>query len=171
MATYTGANDEEFFASIGRLALAWGHLEAGLDIFVYLVFVGLGNPPGDKEIPLSLSRKIRYLRSALNKLPIGDDERDAIFQKLDEIKQEAETRHDIIHGIVVEQVENSGTAEIVRLINQKTRLEQKHLTVTSLSVLEAAQRAQQLSSFTLTLGSLLRDPLLEYARQYVEQTQ
>jgi len=46
MADYTSREDEAFFAAIGRLVLSWGHVEAGLDMFVMVLHNLLGGSPG-----------------------------------------------------------------------------------------------------------------------------
>jgi hypothetical protein len=58
MADYTSREDEDFFAAIGRLVLSWGHVEAGLDMFIMVLHNVLEGRRVEPVIPWALQRKI-----------------------------------------------------------------------------------------------------------------
>lgn len=155
MGDFTNPNDEALFASIGRLTLSWGHLEAGIDALVDVIFQAYGNPPGDKKIPWALSDKIRYLRCALPILAGEGEATDEHLRILDEIKIEAETRHDIIHSFVIEHNEGDGHAKAIRLIHKKTFREMKHIDLIPIEIIKAAIRANDLAKMPFRLAYLL----------------
>jgi len=149
-ATYTSLADEEFFGAIGRLTISWAHLELGLDGMVHILYHGFGGKAIDPEIPQTLSRKIRFLRAAFKKLPIGDEGINGYLSFLDRVEAAAVTRHDIIHGIVVDQAEGSGEATIVRIARKRGVVSTRRFTASTTDILRAAAEAQRLGGKILS---------------------
>src|ERR1019366_2974287 len=82
---------------------------------------------------------------------------------LDEIETAAETRHDLIHGIIIKQEEGTGEAEMVRVIHSATKpVDKKYYKVTTVQILRAAVDAGKLGGRSLQMGTGLQDliPLL-----------
>src|SRR5437660_1479404 len=108
MPTYTSDNEEKFFGGIGRLAIAWGHIEFGLDALVILLHIKLGGRETiEKVMPWSLSRKIDYVKRYFRKhypLELGTE---TLCAHMDEISTASDTRHDIIQGVVMDHPEGS----------------------------------------------------------------
>jgi hypothetical protein len=103
----------------------------------------------ERKIPRNLQRKITFLRSAWKRLLIGDDS-DGYMKFLDRVEAAAETRHDIIHGVVIEQVERSGETIMVRAVRKRDgKIEKRRLHVTTENILRAALEAQDLSGKVL----------------------
>ncbi len=150
--TFTSEADEAFFGAIGRLTISWGHLELGLDCMVHILYHGFKGNTTEREIPRNLQRKITFLRSFWRKLqPVGIDEEEwagavnGYMKLLNRIQTAAQTRHDIIHGVVIEQVERSGEAIMVRAIRRRDgKIEKRRLHVTTEYILRAALEAQDL---------------------------
>jgi hypothetical protein len=165
MGDYTSPQDERFFGAIGRLAISWAHLEFGLDCMVEILYRSFDGKSIEPEMPRALSKKISFLRAAFRRLPIGDEAINGYIGLLDSIQAAATTRHDLIHGVMVEQVEQSGEATMVRLLREKKGVVKKPITATTKSILEAAIEAQQLGGKVLHWVNVTLDLLHELSKQ------
>jgi len=167
---YSSPEDEEFFGAIGRLTISWAHLELGLDVMVEVLYYGVRENKVDGAIPRALGRKIDFLRAAFKRLPLPDDAAAGYESLFDAIKTASERRHDIIHGVVVEQIEGSGEAKMVRLLPKKGgERRRKEFDVTTKYILESAIEAQRLASKTLCWADGILDLIHERAEQCDEQ--
>ena len=146
MANDTSRADEAFFAAVGRLTLSWGHLGIALDAMVEIMYHGFGGREIEPEMPRQLQRKITFLRTAFKKLPLGQKAIQGYLGLFDQIEAAAQTRHDMIHGAVVEQAEGGGEATMVRVTRRGKGVTKKRFKVTTRSILKAAIDAQKLSS-------------------------
>jgi hypothetical protein len=169
MDTHQNEADEALFAAIGKLTVTWAHLEGGLDLMIQVIFHDLDNPPGEKEVPKALSRKIRYLKRAFKKLPVSEDDRTRYDQLFQDIQTESIVRHDIIHGFIFLHTEGTGQAKAVRFLQNKLHLDHKLVHLDTASIMEAAIRAKKLASFTMNWPRLIREPLEEERQQSGEQ--
>jgi len=158
MATFTSREDEQFFAAIGRLTISWAEIELGLDCAVDIIHRFLGGDKIDAEAPrTSLYRKMKYIRKWSKTIP-EQTFREAVPILLDQIASAAETRHDMIHGIVVSMEEGTGEAEMVRLIHSATKpTDKKYFKVTTKDILTAAVAASKLATRSLAMGTGLQD--------------
>jgi hypothetical protein len=148
--TFTSKADQEFFAAIGRLTISWGHLELGLDCMVDILYRGFKENTIEPEIPRSLQRKITFLRSSWKRQPIGADGVNGYLMFLDRVQTAAQTRHDIIHGVVIEQIERSGEAVMVRAVRKRNgEFETRRFHITTEDILRAALEAQDLAGRVL----------------------
>lgn len=172
MGEYTSVEDEEFFGAIGRLAISWGHLEVGLDCMIEIMHLCLAPDQVAQEIPrVSFIRKINYLRAAFKKTPLPSDALQGYLSLFDEIETALTSRHDIIHGVVIDHIERSGEATIARLVRQKDgSVSKRFLKVSTLDILKAARDAQKLGSKTLYFVNSFYDLVRELSRQRGEQS-
>jgi hypothetical protein len=98
-----------------------------------------------RRIPRNRQRKITFLRSAWKTQPIGDGV-NGYLKFLDRVETAAQTRHDIIHGVVIEQVEHSGEAIMVRAVRkQDGAIVKRRVHVTTEDILRAALEAHDLA--------------------------
>jgi hypothetical protein len=168
MTNYTSAEDEAFFGAIGRLAISWAQIELGLDCAIDIIHRFLGGQKIQQIPPkTSLFRKLQYIREWTPNVPEPTFCTSA-RKLLDQIEAASETRHDIIHGIIIEHVEGSGEAQMVRLIHNTQPISKKRFAVTTNQILQAAVDASELGRRSLTLGTGLQDlvPVLaEIAKQ------
>lgn len=171
MCTHTSSEDERFFGAIGRLVISWAHLELGLDGVIDILHHGIGGKDHEPEKPRALKRKIKYLRAFIKRHPLPDDAVRGYESLFDAILSAAETRHDIIHGAVIEHAERSGEATLVRVIQKSNRITTKKVNVTTRSILEAANEAQRLGGKTLCWANLLSDSIQALSQQHSEQGQ
>jgi hypothetical protein len=157
MTTFTSKNDEAFFAAIGRLTISWAYIEAGLDFSVDVIHRCLGGMAVEPEAPkTSLFRKLRYIRKWAKTAP-EPTFRDSVAKLLEAIEKAGDLRHDIIHGFVVEQMDGSGEAEMIRLLHHTTSVSQKRYRVTTTQILKAAVEANKLGGRSLQMGTGLQD--------------
>ena len=169
MATFTSKKDEEFFAAIGRLTISWAQIELGLDCAIDIIHRFLGGKQIDPEAPrTSLYRKLNYIRKWVKTAP-EPTFRNGVEKLMNDIEGAAETRHDLIHGIIIEQEEGSGEAKMVRVLHRaKQPPEKKYYEVTTIQILQAAVDAGKLGTRSLKMGTGLQDllPVLaEIAKQ------
>jgi hypothetical protein len=158
MATFTSKEDEEFFAAIGRLTISWAQIELGLDCAIDIIHRFLGGQEIDPETPrTSLYRKMKYIRRWAKTVP-EPTFRNSIPDLMDAIESAAEARHDIIHGAVIEQEENTGEAKMVRLIHSAMKpVDKRYYNVTTVEIMRAAVEAGKLGGRSLALGTGLQD--------------
>jgi hypothetical protein len=156
--SHASKEDEAFFAAIGRLAISWAHIELGFDCAIDVIHRFMGGEKIDPDAPrTSLFRKTRYLRKWAKTVP-EPTLRGAIPALMDAIEVAAETRHDLIHGVVIGHEEATGRADMVRLIHGATmRVEKKCYQVTTTQILRAAIEANTLATRSLTMGTGLQD--------------
>ena len=88
------------YTAIGRLAVVWAVLETILDIMI-LLFMAVRPITGvpDRRQPVSLNRKLAYLKKVFRSDPIPQTlrvEGEAIIARIMVAK---EARHDLIHGL------------------------------------------------------------------------
>lgn len=166
--TYTNPTDETFFGAIGRLTISWAHLEFGLDGMILMLHHAGGGNKIEKDIPWSLSRKLNYLRRYFKKVEEVEPIKASILKLLDDIEAASETRHDIIHGFVIEHVEGSGQASMVRLLRGETWPSRKYYTVSAKAVLLAAKEAGRLSGKILPISVDLIEKVAAFADEQNE---
>ena len=167
MSSYTSREDEDFFGAIGRLTISWAHLEFGLDCMVEIYHHGLDGKAVEPEIPRALKRKLQYLRAVTKRHTeiLGGQALENYLSLFDQITANAQIRHDIIHGIVIEQVESSGEATMVRTTRGKNGITKRQYTVTTRSILEAAREAQKLGTKVFYWLNRMNDSIEELLKQ------
>jgi hypothetical protein len=84
--------------AIGGLVLMWGSAEAGLNICVATVFTAAGGRHQSKEVPVSLKRKLDFLRLCLRKIKVLEPYREAGLKLFAVTGQLGAHRNAIIHG-------------------------------------------------------------------------
>jgi hypothetical protein len=169
--TYTSQADEHFFGAIGRLTIAWGYLELGLDCVIFEIHRAFRGNEIAPELPRSLSRKLAYLRKWAKKM-VADDEAVAGYHSLlESIERSARTRHDLIHGVVTEMAEGSGEAEYARLMRNPDGYEIREIAFTTTDILQAATEAQRLSGKTLLWATEIQKFVSEQIQRYVAHNQ
>ena len=170
MATYTSPEDENFFGAVGRLVISWGHLEFSLDCMVEIIHIGFGGAEIEPEIPRTLQRKIRFLRTAFKRMPLPQDAIQGYTALFGDIEAAAQTRHDIVHGIVIEHIEQSGEATMVRALRNKRGVEKRENKFTTKDILDAAVNVQRLSSKTFYWLEECHKVLHELQNKHAERT-
>jgi hypothetical protein len=143
------AQDELLFAAVGRLTVAWAHLEFGLDSMILLIHNTMDNAKHEPRLPRVLSRKIDYLRAAFKRLGIAEVDQPRYNAFLDEVRAQSVTRHDIIHGFPVYHPSDEGEAKLVRLTIGKSHWDQKEVTINIATVTEAWEDAYKLAGKAL----------------------
>ncbi|PCJ70339.1 MAG: hypothetical protein COA62_06985 [Rhodobiaceae bacterium] len=161
MVEYSNKTDEALFAAIGRLTVSWAHLELGLDAMIDTIFYDLENPPKEKELPIALRRKLKYLRKAVKLIPMRPGDAEEYAALIDNIAKESDIRHDIIHGAIVEHTEGTGTARAIRIIRERGKFSQKEIHLTIQSVMEAVVRVNKLAPIPLNFAALVQKAIHE----------
>jgi hypothetical protein len=162
----TSKEDDDFYGALGRLTISWARIELGLDCAIDIVHQFLGGQNISSTAPkTSLYRKIEYLRRWGKTIP-EPTFRDALPSLLAEIETASETRHDLIHGVILKMEEGTGEAEMARIIhsrNPSKPFEKKYFRITTLEILTAAVAAEKLAGRSTRMGNGLQDliPVLE----------
>ena len=165
---FTSPQDEAFFSAIGRLVVSWAHLEAGLQATIEIIHFSLGGAQHEPNIPRALNKKLAYLRRSIKRL-VGEQVAQPWIAFFDEVAKESDTRHDIIHGAIIEQAEAAGIAKTIRVIHGKGRTQLKHVEISTIYILQAAIRAQKLAGKVLQFPSAVDGALEAHTRQQNEQ--
>ncbi len=153
MNDYTSKEDEDFFGSIGRLTISWAYIELGIDLAVSTIYRQLGGDKIDKRMPFALQRKLTFLKQAANVIATLSPYRDRLINLAHAVEKHSGTRHDIIHGFVVEHLsEVPRRAKLVRLLRKGDTASFKPVVVTTISILEEAVKADQIATHSLALG-------------------
>jgi len=138
---YDGADD--FYASIGKFAISWAYVEFGLDwMLVHIHHQLEGKEQVEPEIPISLQRKLKYLRKAFRTLPRLASFKDRFEKIADRIRDASDERHDLIHGFIVSQ---EGEKAVMARLVPGTKMP-KIFPVTSVSFLRAAVQADEIQA-------------------------
>jgi hypothetical protein len=152
MADYTSPADESFFAAVGRLTLSWGHIEAAIDYFVMILHWSFGGHQIERVMPWSLQRKIDYIKKYFRKGYPSYPATERICQLMDQIAIASETRHDLIHGFVIEHPDGKSEAKLIRHLRQRDeKFRTKEIHVTTEIILRHAVDANKLGSRLLRL--------------------
>lgn len=141
MTNYTSQADEALFAAFGRATISWGHIEYALDVFVMILHWRLGGQQTvERIIPWSLSRKLDYIKRYFRKHYPSYPATKQICDLMDQISSASESRHDLLHGFVIEHAEGASEAKLVRLLRDSGGglPRERHITVTTTTVLQNA---------------------------------
>jgi hypothetical protein len=157
MSDFTLPEDEDFFGAIGRLTISWAFIEFGLDLTTLVAYRDLGGSQFERDMPHALDRKITFLRKAFANLQPLAEYRERFLPLADKIKIAAETRHDLIHGVVLSQKFCSGTTVMMRLVRPVGERKPRLFATTTISVLRAAVEANKLGTQSLALGTDLQN--------------
>ncbi len=155
--TYTTPADEEFFAAIGRLTISWAQLESGIDLTVLMLHHNLNGRQFQREIPWTLSRKLRYIRKCFNGLKATHGKAfellaPAIEKLTAEIEAASEFRHDLLHGFALDHTEGASEVEMYRLLRGDVPYARKKFTVSTAQILEQAGLAVKLGGRAIKLA-------------------
>jgi hypothetical protein len=164
------AADDRLYGAIGRLTINWARLESILDTTMLIFHEMFGNSEHERELPVSLSRKLTYLRKAFRRFQPKDIAEHHVAL-LDEVKAESDTRHDMVHGVALDLLETPGSFNSIRFINKGNTYELKPMTVTTDTVIDALLRCQSLQERLLPWPLSVATAVIERKRQQEQQTE
>ncbi|MCH2277170.1 hypothetical protein [Thalassospira sp.] len=145
MTDYNNPRDNFIFEAIGRLVVAWSHLEFAIDMMVFIVHEAQEGDPDRQEKPRSLKSKLDYLSKFFKKIPNDDNSIDGYKILISHIREASIERHDIIHGVAIKHVEGSGEIQMVRLIHNEKSFDKKPVTVNVETIGPAIRKANHLT--------------------------
>jgi hypothetical protein len=102
------------YAAVGELILKWAHAEQILDNMITIFFHGAG-AKSERDLPVALSRKMRYLRKSLRTTPSLATFRETANNLLSETKKLSDIRHTVVHGALTEYDAATQTITFVKL--------------------------------------------------------
>lgn len=102
MAESKDAFFEQMYTRVGQLTYVWGQLDHALAVMVFTIFHHHGNPPAHSEIPVSLKKRLEYIKRALQSFDLDDAVRKEFLGVLSRVKTESHTRNNLVHGAVVD---------------------------------------------------------------------
>jgi hypothetical protein len=94
---------DRVYLAIGKIAADWGAIDYALDMLVS-VAVRRVSPPA--EFPRALRRKMRFLRSAFDGVPLLEPFAGEGCNTLARINAIKRDRHKVVHGVVLETAMN-----------------------------------------------------------------
>ena len=148
---------QAFHAALGEFIVLWAQLELGLDLLVLIARDTYARNQRPSKLPHQLSQKIRFIRRATDDLPSWDAHRAVINTFLDEIEAVAPTRHDFVHGAMIEHHEkrNIMMVTIGRLLQPHNIQGRGSIKVTTTDVAKTANRIRELGDRTFDMAEML----------------
>ena len=142
----------EFYTAIGRFALEWAGLEICLDLLLLRIRSKREATERKSKLPHQFAEKIAEIRSEAKELDSAH--RAAITDLLDEISSYAETRHDFVHGGIIDHYIEQGiiTATLARLLQPPRRPRRKPVKVTAPQITEISDRIHGLGDRLLDIA-------------------
>jgi hypothetical protein len=140
------------YAAVGELVIGWALAEQMLDHMVTLCFHGAGAKT-ERELPVALTRKLRYLRKCFARVPSLPPFRERASNLLDETEKLSDIRHTVIHGAISDYDTTTETIIFVKLKAVKDRHWVDPRRVKGTALLAAGGEAADLGS---RLGDLAR---------------
>jgi hypothetical protein len=156
--------DDAFFAAVGRLALAWGMIDSCLEVLCLVIFNDFGGRGIERELPWSLSRKIKFLRRCFAHIEIFKGGANAAVPLLDRASEGVQVRHDIIHGVLLSSPAPGQPTKMARLL-RAIQPYNRTFSITTDQILAHAKDATDLGGrlMNVALG------LAEFARTRTEK--
>jgi hypothetical protein len=138
---------EKFYSALGRFLVAWADLEVGIDLFVLSVRQNASPTLVGAKIPHQLAGKLHFARERIPKLAILQARKAEIATLLDEIDALSDTRHDFVHGAMIEHRIGriSVTATMGRILQPHGKNRRKPIKVTTKQITETADSVHQLA--------------------------
>jgi hypothetical protein len=150
-------NESAFYEMVGRFAVAWDLVEAGVDYAT----VGLFDIDGqkfEKRMPRVLSCKISFIERCLTELPKLAGIKAQGLAVMSDVTALSDTRHDLIHGVITSRPEDiAEKVSMVRLMAEKTHYLMKRVEVTPAGIQKAIEDADALGNRTLDLAKRILD--------------
>ncbi|MDH5573200.1 MAG: hypothetical protein OEY89_15670 [Gammaproteobacteria bacterium] len=106
---------DTLYRAVGFIVVQWGQAEQTLDMIVAIIFQDFGGNKIEKQIPIMLKQKIKYLRKCFNKIPDISDCKTTGNELLDQFKKLSEKRNEIIHGAVSTTTSNNGAYSFAKI--------------------------------------------------------
>lgn len=157
MAKLTKKKIDAFYAALGRFVSEWAEVEKFLDLIV-LVLARKKKP----KLPFQLSGKIETIRSELRNSQ--SPHATTVMRLLDEVEALSETRHDYIHGSVMEHVVTRSTLTVAlgRLLQPSHKPRRPLMRVTAAQISTTADRLREIGDALLDLGDALNKENLSH---------
>ena len=89
---------EPLSSSIGFLILNWAMIEACLDFNTAIIFHAAGGKHIDREIPMALKSKLKFLRRCFSQIDMLHPFADEAIGYLSRVQDLSQTRHAVVHG-------------------------------------------------------------------------
>lgn len=113
-------NTSNYYEPLGLATVQWAAVEQTLDVLIHLIFTHHRGNEIEAVVPVSLKRKIKYLRKAFRKIEALSQHKDAALPYFDRVIALSESRHDLVHGFSSQALGAMGPIQIQRIIYQET---------------------------------------------------
>lgn len=153
---------KEFEATIGRFVLAWADMELGLDLLALSVRLIAAPAERKQKLPSQLSTKIEFIRKETRKHSSLGARQAVIDCLLNEIEALSETRHDFVHGAVIDHYLSRSeiTVTMARLLQPNKGPRRAPVKVTNDEIEKTSNRIHTLSESLLDLVEALNAELV-----------
>jgi len=94
------------YMTVGHMVIMWALAEHALDQCIAVVFHACGGKHIDDRIPVSLKRKVKFLRRAFNQLPLLVPRREGALKLLARVTEIAPRRNELVHGALTNVIAN-----------------------------------------------------------------
>jgi hypothetical protein len=89
---------QDICTCIGQIIVPFAQLEASLDAIIAIIYQTAGGKKIEKELPSSLTRRTKFLKKCLRKIPILESFKDEGLELMKAITKEADMRNHVTHG-------------------------------------------------------------------------
>ena len=129
MAEPSGDAFQDMCTMIGLMVISWAWSENALALAIGIIDETVEEMRGHKELPVSLKKRLDYLRTALKDVPALEpikEEGTALIKLFVELK---ERRHELIHGSTWQLDQGGFEAHLSTIKGRKHLIEQKRVEI------------------------------------------
>lgn len=91
----------ELLSLVGSITILWAKMEGTIDACNLLVLEFGDGRSIESERPISLKRKLRFLRQCHKRLPVLSTLQNQADELIDRINNSKQRRHDLVHGVAL----------------------------------------------------------------------
>jgi hypothetical protein len=105
MRTLFGVHEDDFLGlcmALGYIGQNWAMIEQNFDMWIAMIYHSLGGRQRvDPSLPISFSRKVRFLRRSFNQIAALKPFAAEAIPLIDQAKRLSKTRNDLAHGVLM----------------------------------------------------------------------
>ncbi len=101
--------------AVGQLVIDWAFVEQNLDMCIAVLYHTAGGKHIDPVLPRSVKRKVQFLKLCFKTIDALAPFKDQALPLLSEAKTLAHARHTVVHGVLSDYDDPTGTVTFVML--------------------------------------------------------
>jgi hypothetical protein len=137
--------------AVGQLVLDWAFVEQNLDMCIAVIYHTAGGKHIDPVLPRSVKRKVRFLKLCFKTIDTLAPFKEQALPMLSEAKTLAHARHTVVHGVLSDYDDPTGTVTFVML---DAKPELHHVVRRKLDFLQMLSAGEKCRTLTFQLRDL-----------------